>query len=110
MAQWGNEDSAGQSVLWAPGTINLEPTRANANAMYGNTTADAFVAGETIGMFGADIPEVGVNPGISHTGWVVRTEGSGGRANRVQYEVLVAGSMTTDNNADDTVLPDTVTP
>jgi hypothetical protein len=106
MAQWGNEDSADQSVLWAPSAVKLAPTRANANAMYGNTTANSFVSGATVGMFGADELEVGVTAGIPHTGWVLRTEGSGGRANRVQYEVLVAGSMTTDNDDDDTTLPD----
>lgn len=46
------------------------------------------------------------NKGVAHTGWVVRTEGTGGRAGRVQYEVLVAGGIGTDNDDDDTVLPD----
>jgi len=45
------------------------------------------------------------NKGIPHTGWVLRTEGSGGRAGRVQYEVLVAMGITSDA-ADDTILPD----
>jgi len=32
--------------------------------------------------------------GVPHAGWVLRTEGTGGRAGRVQYEVLVAmGSL-----------------
>jgi hypothetical protein len=30
------------------------------------------------------------NPLVSHVGWVLRTEGSGGRAGRIQYETLVA--------------------
>lgn len=48
----------------------------------------------------------GFNNGIAHAGWVLRTEGSGGRAGRVQYETLVAmGSMTQDGSDDD-VLPD----
>ena len=48
----------------------------------------------------------GQNKGISHAGWVLRTEGTGGRAGRVQYETLVAmGSMTSDGS-DDTILPD----
>lgn len=43
----------------------------------------------------------------AHAGWVKRTVGYGGRAGRVQTEVLVAmGSMTTDNNDDDTAYPD----
>lgn len=42
---------------------------------------------------------------LTHAGWVVRKEGSGGRAGRVQYETLVAmGSMTGD--AEDTIFPD----
>jgi len=30
------------------------------------------------------------NPLVAHVGWVLRTEGTGGRAGRVQYETLVA--------------------
>ena len=58
--------------------------------------------------------------GISHAGWVLRTEGSGGRAGRVFYETLVAmgslgaqtasyGTAATANNAstDDQILPGT---
>jgi len=42
----------------------------------------------------------------THAGWVRRTVGTGGRAGRVQQEVLVAmGSMSSDAS-DDTVLPD----
>jgi len=34
------------------------------------------------------------NRGVTHAGWVLRTEGTGGRAGRVQYETLVAmGSL-----------------
>jgi len=58
------------------------------------------------------------NDGAAHAGWVLRTEGTGGRAGRVQYEVLVAmGSLgkqsaaygtaaTTTDASDDLVLPD----
>ena len=60
----------------------------------------------------------GYSKGIAHAGWVVRTEGSGGRAGRVQFETLVAmGSLgqqgaaygtaaTTTDASDDTILPD----
>ena len=49
----------------------------------------------------------GVAHGAAHSGWVLRTVGSGGRAGRVQYETLVAmgGNITTDAS-DDTVLKD----
>ena len=45
--------------------------------------------------------------GAAHTGWVLRTVGSGGRAGRVQYETLVAmgGNFSTDAS-DDAILPD----
>lgn len=48
----------------------------------------------------------GVSQGAAHTGWVLRTVGTGGRAGRVQYETLVAmgGSLTTDG--EDTILKD----
>lgn len=48
----------------------------------------------------------GSNKGVPHTGWVLRTEGTGGRAGRVQYEVLVAMSEVTNDASDDTILPD----
>ena len=60
----------------------------------------------------------GANKGVAHAGWVLRTEGQGGRAGRVQYETLVAmGSLgaqtaaygtaaTTSDASDDTFLPD----
>lgn len=58
------------------------------------------------------------NKGVSHAGWVLRTEGSGGRAGRVQYETLVAmGSLGAQTAAygtpanvadasDDSIIPD----
>jgi hypothetical protein len=45
----------------------------------------------------------------THTGWVLRTVGTGGRAGRIQTETLVAmGSMVSDSSEpyEDTVLPD----
>jgi hypothetical protein len=46
------------------------------------------------------------NKGVAHAGWVRRIEGTGGRAGRVQYEVLVAGSSISGDAADDAVAPD----
>jgi len=45
--------------------------------------------------FGADPDETAANPGIAHSGWVLKKEGSGGRAGRTQYETLVALSEMT---------------
>lgn len=63
-------------------------------------------------MFGVDTTEMAyANTGdteadaVPHSGWVLRKEGTGGRAGRVHYEVLVAsGSMTGDDDANDTGL------
>ena len=45
--------------------------------------------------------------GAAHTGWVLRTVGSGGRAGRVQYETLVAfGGDFSNDASDDAILHD----
>ena len=105
MSQWGKNDVASNSVIWAPTSVKLAPTRTNANTLFGNTTADAFITNETVGMFAVDANEIAAEGGkTAHTGWVLRTTGSGGRAGRVQTEVLVAGGIT--NDAEDVVYPD----
>lgn len=109
MAQWGNTDDAANSVLWAVSQLNKTANSANRTALFGNTTADAFVTGATIGQYGAGVQEVQANGDITHSGWILRTAGSGGRAGRVQHEVLVAGGYTfTVDASDDAVLPDYV--
>ena len=55
----------------------------------------------------AELTEVGYTKGAAHTGWVLRTVGSGGRAGRVQYETLIAFGGNFSNDAtDDAILPD----
>ena len=55
----------------------------------------------------AELTEVGYTKGAAHTGWVMRTVGTGGRAGRVQYETLVAfGGNFTNDASDDAILPD----
>jgi hypothetical protein len=101
MSSWGNNDNAANAPYWAVNStivnaantkINASaPTAANVAKLYANTTADVYTVGETIGLFALDNNEVAVdgNKG-AHTGWILRTTGSGGRAGRVQEEVLVA--------------------
>ena len=43
---------------------------------------------------------------VTHAGWNLRTEGSGGRAGRVFYETLVAASSITSDGRDDSKLPE----
>lgn len=78
-------------------------TLSNPGEDYNQATVGATVSGNgissaavTVNLDGQD----GTNKG-GHAGWVIRTEGSGGRAGRVQIETLVAmGSMTGDGPDD----------
>ena len=106
MSQWGNVDNANNSVLWGTTSVKRSTTVAERNALYGNTTADVYISGLTIGQFGVDTSETSATSGVVHAGWVLRTEGSGGRAGRVQYETLVAGGSITSDGSDDGQFPD----
>ena len=66
------------------------PTRANVTLLFGNTTSSAYTTDETIGLFAVDSQEASVNHSGVHTGWVLKTTGTGGRAGRTQYETLIA--------------------
>jgi len=110
MSSWGNNDNAANAPYWAVNStivnaagvksINAAPTAANVALLYGNTTPDVYTVGETIGLFAVDANEAAV--GRKNSGWVLRTTGSGGRANRVQEEVLVAISNFNGDNEDTT--------
>jgi len=110
MSQWKNDDSAANSVLWGVIGYKVVANAANRNAFFGNTTADALITGITVGQFGVDTAELRATRAAAearpaHAGWVNRIEGSGGRAGRIQHEVLVAmGSMSGD--AEDAAFPD----
>lgn len=107
MALWKNTDDAANSVISAAAQFKLAPNTTNQTALFGNTTADAFITGATVGQFGVDTNEARANGDIPHAGWVLRTVGSGGRAGRVQHEVLVAMStITTASDAEDIAYPD----
>ena len=80
MPLWGNQDAASNSVISAPSQFNEAPTRANANLLYGNTTQDAVVTGQTVGMYAADTTEMSVGSGPVVDA-VITFAGSGYRAN-----------------------------
>jgi hypothetical protein len=110
MAQWGNTDDAANSVLWAVSQFNKVANTDNQTNLFGNTTADAFVTGITVGQYGEDVNEAqakrqDATARPAHAGWVLKKTGSGNRAGRVSYETLVAfGSMSGDD--EDTTFPD----
>jgi hypothetical protein len=106
---FANTTSLAVSATLGGANINIAETRT--------------VAGETHTLTGDTATGVIVvngakNKGVAHAGWVVRKEGTGGRAGRVQYETLVAmgslGAQTASfgtaalvaDASDDTTLPD----
>lgn len=112
MGLWGNTDDAANSALFAPQQLHVPANTANRDTLYANATADAFITGVTVSQHLADSNEMAASRQAgesrpAHAGWVLRTEGSGGRAGRVQYETLVAlKSPQGGDGADDTNLPD----
>jgi hypothetical protein len=79
--------------------VGVVPT---SNLAIVNSTFGATVTGS-----GANLVfMLGEGKKIPHTGWVLRKEGTGQRAGRVQYEVLVAGGITSGDGSDDSQLPD----
>ena len=120
MSSHGNYDNAANAPLWAvnstitkaaPAATHAAPTRTNVTYLYGNTAPNAYIAGDTIGLFMVDQNEMDVQEANGtppvHKGWNLKTTGSGGRAGRVQWETLVAlAQVSSDNNTDDTTLAD----
>lgn len=111
MAQWGKTDDAASSVLWAAAQLNKEGTTTDRTNLFGNTTSGAFVAGQVVGQFGVDESEaralrLGAGPKVAHPGWILRREGTGGRAGRITNETLVAMSSMSSDASDDTAFPD----
>lgn len=83
------------------GGANLTITDASGDT---TTAGGATLTGETA--TGYVVVGGSKNQGVSHAGWVVRTEGTGGRAGRVQYETLVAMGSISNDADDDTIIPD----
>jgi len=122
MSSWGNYDNSANAPLWAvnsaitkaaPAQPHAAPTRTNVGYLYGNTTPSAYITNETVGLFMVDSAEEqvkeanGAKP--AHSGWVMKTTGSGNRSGRVTYETLVSlASVKSDNNSDDSSFADAV--
>ena len=103
MASHGVADNATSAPLWACASVNLAPTALNRTNLFQDEVLSNFITGATIGLFNignaeqtaqqvtsADGSTLLSTAGAGHTGWNLRTVGSGGRANRVQMETLVA--------------------
>lgn len=117
MALWSNTDANTSAPKFVTNYLRVSQSSANVNLAYANTTTSAFITNANVGIFAVDTNEMANTSSTNkashpaHAGWVLRTAGTGGRAGRVQTEVLVAmGSMTSDGTAntnDDLVYQDT---
>ncbi len=58
MAQWTKVDEADGSPIWAASQLKQPPTRVAANLLYGNSTADAYTSGQTVGAYGLNKTEI----------------------------------------------------
>lgn len=120
MAQWGKTDNAANSVSWVAESLNSGSGKAeqatNNTNIFGNVEANStfYNEGTIVGQFGLSTDEMNTantsseayGGKIAHSGWVLRREGTGGRAGRVNYEVLVATGTITGDASDDTQLPE----
>ena len=88
MSSWGKADNAGASPLWALMQLKAVQSSGNQTTLFEDTTADAWISGQTIGLFNYADGEVPA--GAAHAGWNLKVTGSGGRSGRVQYQTLVA--------------------
>ena len=68
--------------------LNVAPSSANRTSLYQNTSANTFISGATNGLFNYSASETQSGQ-VAHSGWVLKTTGSGGRAGRVSYQTLV---------------------
>jgi len=68
--------------------LNKAPSTSNRTSLYQNASANTFITGATHGLFNYTTSETQSGK-IAHTGWVLKTTGSGGRAGRVSYQTLV---------------------
>ncbi len=87
-------------------TLAASPNGDTIDLTKGLTEAGHSLTGQTA-TAEAVLTGFGAIDGAAHTGWVLRTVGSGGRAGRVQYETLVAmGGNFSSDASDDAILPD----
>ena len=87
MSSWTNKDEAAGAPLWAVAYIKKTPSSANRTDLFGDTTANNFITGVTMGLFNFKDTETQSGK-IAHAGWNLKITGSGGRNGRVQYETL----------------------
>ena len=88
MSSWTKASSAAGAPLWAATMLNVAPSASNRTSLYENSSAGTFISGATHGLFNYSASETQSGK-VAHSGWVLKTTGSGGRAGRVSYQTLV---------------------
>lgn len=91
MAQWGTTDDAANSVIWAVAGYGKRANSANRDEFFGNTTADGYVTGLTVGQFGVDKNEIAVARTGNVASVTITSAGSGYSANAT---VTIGGVVT----------------
>ena len=91
MSGWVNTDAHGSAPLFALAQVQKAPVASNMGAagsgkLFNNATEDNLITDVTIGLFNL---KDGEEEKGAHTGWNLKTTGTGGRASRVVYETLV---------------------
>ena len=99
MSGWTNQDAHGNAPLFALAQVQKAPTAANMGAagsgkLFNNATEDNLITDVTIGLFNL---KDGEEEKGAHTGWNLKTTGTGGRASRVVYETLVCLANSADS-------------
>jgi len=112
MPLWGTNNNAANSDLAVLTQMSKSLTSANQSALFESvSTGNGPHNNPNViyGQFGVSAQEIQASPTGHgyHAGWVLRKEGTGGRAGRVTYETLVAtNSIAGDGANDGSVFPD----
>lgn len=112
MSLFGSVNNAANSPAYVLNQLNVTANTNNQGNLISNLTASVWVTNVTVGLFGVTAGEqtakdVSGDAAPAHSGWVLRTEGTGGRAGRVTYETIVAGgSMAYGAASENVAFPD----
>ncbi len=97
MALWGKNDTASNAALFAPAQVKQTPNTTNAQALYGNTTPNAYFDGATVGLYAVSGAEA-ANNGGGVAEIIINFAGSGYAANAaVTMGEAVGGTNATAN-------------
>ena len=64
MAQWGANDAVSNTPVWSAALVNLPGNSVNSGNLYNNTTPDAFITNQTVGVFNVSDQEMN-NQGVA---------------------------------------------